>query len=227
MTLTRILYFEKNFVMDKRYFVRWSIAIFLCAFSLTTIAQRKPVALFNGKDFTGWEGDTVKLWRVENGVLIGGSLTETVPENNFLCTRKSYGNFILKTKFKLIGTDGFINGGVQFRSKRLSDPPNEMVGYQADLGDGYWASLYDESRRNKTLTPMDTVLLKKLVKRNEWNDYEVRAEGKRIRIFLNGKQTADYTEPDDTIVQTGLIGLQIHGGGKAEIHFKEMRIQEL
>ncbi|MBX3256010.1 MAG: DUF1080 domain-containing protein [Chitinophagaceae bacterium] len=189
--------------------------------------QHTAVALFNGKDFTGWEGDTVKLWRVEDGVLIGGSLTETVPENNFLCTRKSYSDFILKTKFKLLGTEGFINSGIQFHSQRASDPPNEMEGYQADLGDGYWASIYDESRRNKTLTPMDTVLLKKLVKKNEWNDYEVRAEGGRIRIFLNGEQTADYTEPDTAIPQTGIIGLQIHGGGKAEIHFKDMQIQEL
>ncbi|MBX2925006.1 MAG: DUF1080 domain-containing protein [Chitinophagaceae bacterium] len=203
------------------------IPALLCVIGLKTEAQHKTMPLFNGKDFTGWEGDTVKLWRVENGVLIGGSLIETVPENNFLCTRKSYDNFILKTKFKLLGSEGFINGGVQFRSKRLSNPPNEMEGYQADLGDGYWASIYDESRRNKTLTPMDTVLLKKLVKKNDWNDYEVRAEGRRIRVFLNGKLTADYTEPDVSIPQTGIIGLQIHGGGKAEIHFKDMRIQEL
>lgn len=213
--------------MNTRFCFRWVTAVALTVICLNVAAQKKAVALFNGKDFTGWEGDTVTLWKVKDGVLIGGSLTETVPENNFLCTRKSYGDFILKTKFRLLGKEGFINGGVQFRSQRLSDPPNEMRGYQADLGDGYWASIYDESRRNKTLTPMDTVLLKKLVKRNEWNDYEVRAEGRRIRVFLNGKLTADYTEPDTSIPQSGIIGLQIHGGGKAEIQFKEMRIQEL
>ena len=213
--------------MNTRFCFRWVASAIFIIMSLNAAAQKKSVDLFNGKDFTGWEGDTVTLWKVKDGVLIGGSLTESVPENNFLCTRKSFGDFILKTKFKLLGNEGFINGGVQFRSQRLSDPPNEMKGYQADLGDGYWASIYDESRRNKTLTPMDTVLLKKLVKRNDWNDYEVRAEGRRIRVFLNGKQTADYTEPDTSIPQSGIIGLQIHGGGKAEIHFKDMRIQEL
>jgi hypothetical protein len=35
-------------------------------------------------------------------------------------------------------------------------PSYEMIGYQADLGDKYWASLYDESRRNKTLTGPDS-----------------------------------------------------------------------
>jgi len=35
--------------------------------------------LFDGKSFTGWEGDTKKTWRIENGALVGGSLQETVP----------------------------------------------------------------------------------------------------------------------------------------------------
>ena len=45
--------------------------------------------------------------------------------------------------------DGKGNSGVQFRSVRV--PGHEMSGYQADIGDGYWGSLYDESSRNKTL----------------------------------------------------------------------------
>ena len=64
------------------------------------------------------------------------------------------------------------------------------------------------------------------MKPDDWNDYEVRAEGRRIRISLNGQQTVDYTEPDETIPVSGLIGLQIHGGGKAQISFKDITIQE-
>ena len=51
--------------------------------------------------------------------------------------------------------------------------------------------------------------------------------GPRIRLFLNGEQTVDYTEADPAIPLTGLIGLQIHGGGKAEVHYKDLMIQEL
>ncbi|MCC6288421.1 MAG: DUF1080 domain-containing protein [Chitinophagaceae bacterium] len=201
--------------------------ILLAFFSANIFAQKKTIKLFNEHNFNGWEGDTVKTWRIQDGVIIGGYFDKIVPENNFLVTTKKFSNFNLKLKFKLIGKEGFVNTGVQFHSVRLTDPPNEMKGYQADLGDGYWGSLYDESRRNKTLTPMDTVLLKRILKRNEWNDYEVRSNNGHITIFLNGHKTADYVESDKAIPQSGLIGLQIHGGGKAEVYYKDIVIKEL
>jgi hypothetical protein len=102
-----------------------------------------------------------------------------------------------------------------------------MIGYQADLGDGFWGCLYDESRRDKVLARPDSILSGKVLKANSWNDYRIRCEGRRIRIWLNKKLTVDYTEPDSTIPQKGLIGLQIHGGGKAEASYRNIRIKEL
>ena len=202
-------------------------AALLILMSCKVSPEKNPVPLFDGKTFNGWEGDTVKTWKIEDGTIAGGSLSETVPHNEFLCTKKSYSNFILKVKFKLTGSEGFINTGVQFHSVRAKDPAYEMIGYQADLGDKFWASLYDESRRNKTLIAPDSALVEKVLKRNEWNDYEVRSENGRIRISLNGTQTVDYTEPDKSIPQKGIIGLQIHGGGKAKVYYKDIRIEEI
>jgi hypothetical protein len=210
-----------------KHLLIFSLAGILTLTNLFLIPSQKAVRLFDGKSFKGWEGDTVTTWRIENGALVGGSLVTKVPHNDFLCTQRSFSNFILKLKFKLSGTEGFINSGVQFRSKRLTNPAYEMIGYQADLGDNYWASLYDESRRNKTLIGPDAALVKKILKPGAWNDFEVRAENRRIRILLNGQQTVDYTEPDESIPQSGLIGLQIHGGGKAEVAYKDIIIQEL
>lgn len=191
--------------------------------SINCFAQ-KSMKLFDGKSFTGWEGDTVKTWRINNGILIGGSLTDTVPHNEFLVTVDTFRNFSLKLKFKLEGIEGFINSGVQFHSQRIKDPAYEMTGYQADLGDGYWASLYDESRRNKVLAYGDSIVVKSVLRKNDWNDYEVHAENGRIRIILNGKQTVDYHETDPSIPQSGHIALQIHGGGKARVSFKDVYI---
>ena len=185
------------------------------------------MALFDGKTFKGWDGDTLNTWRIENGMLVGGSLEKAVPKNNFLCTTRTYANFILKLKVKLIGTKGFINSGIQFRSERLKNPSHEMTGYQADFGEGYWGTLYDESRRNKTIAGQDSKITQKFIKLNDWNDYELRAENRRIRIYINGKLTTDYTEADLSIPQTGLIGLQIHEGGPAQVSFKDIFIQEL
>ena len=189
--------------------------------------SQKPVALFDGRSFAGWEGDIKNTWRIQDGAIVGGSLTVEVPRNEFLTTTRSFGDFVLHVRFKLVGSEGFVNGGVQFRSQRLEKPAHEMTGYQADLGDKYWGSLYDESRRNKTLVAPDAKLIDDSLKRGDWNDYEIRAEGARIRLSINGRQTIDYTETDAAIPRQGLIGLQIHGGGKAEAWYKDITIQEL
>src|SRR5512143_4021404 len=95
------------------------------------------------------------------------------------------------------------------------------------MGDAYWGSIYDESRRNKTLVLTDAETLKKTLKPGEWNDYEIRCEGPHIVLKLNGIVTADYTETDPTIPQQGTIGLQVHGGGKSQASYKDITIQEL
>src|SRR4051812_6201006 len=125
-----------------------SLAILpLLAFSLLAA---EPTPLFDGKTLNGWEGDTKKTWRIEDGAIVGGSLDEVVPRNEFLCTTKTYGDFELKVRFKLLGDPKAANAGVQIRTKRIPNH-HEVSGYQADAGQGYWGALYDESRRNKVL----------------------------------------------------------------------------
>jgi hypothetical protein len=200
--------------------------IILCFFCILSC---KPTfhPLFDGETFNGWEGDTIKTWKIIQGEIRGGSLSEIVPHNDFLCTIDSYDDFVLKLKFKLEGREGFINAGVQFRSKRSFNPTYEMIGYQADLGNNYYGVLYDESRRNIVLQGPDSIASSQIVKLNDWNDYEIRAEGKRIQIYLNGKKTVDYTEADPEIVQQGVIGLQIHGDGKALVSYKDISLRKI
>lgn len=187
-----------------------------------------PVSLFDGKTFHGWAGDTNNTWKIQGGVITGGSLEKEVPRNEFLCTTSRYTNFVLKLEFKLEGKSGFINGGVQFRSEHATNPPNEMVGYQADIGDPeWWGCLYDESRRNKVLAKSDMAKVNPVLKRGDWNTYELRCEGRRMRLSINGLQTVDYTEPEDAIPQFGLIALQIHGGAVAQISFKDITLEAL
>jgi hypothetical protein len=207
------------------------LLIFVAASAVTTTLvaadKAKPIALTDGKSFKGWVGDTNKTWRIVDGAFVGGTLTERVPRNEFLRSERSFTNFVLRVKFKLVGTEGFVNGGVQIRSQQAVRPPNEMVGYQCDIGDGWWGALYDETRRNKVLIKPDPAAVEKALKKGEWNEYEIRAEGKRIRTWINGVAMVDYTEPDDTIPQHGLLGLQVHGGGKTEMSYQDITIEEL
>lgn len=180
-------------------------------------------ALFDGKTLDGWNGD-LKTFRVENGAIVGGNLKSNIPRNEFLTHAKEFGDFELRLQFKVVGKG--VNAGVQIRSKRIPKH-HEMIGYQADIGDGYWGALYDESRRNKVLSRPDAKLVDSILKRDDWNDYTIRCEGKRIQLWLNGKQTVDYTEPDDAIERTGLIGLQIHGGPPSEAWYRNVRVKAI
>lgn len=178
--------------------------------------------LCDGKTFTGWEGNK-DVFRIEDKAVVGGSLKANVARNEYLCTTKSCRDFELRLKFKLLGEN--VNGGVQFRSERRPNS-NEMIGYQADMGQQYWGCLYDE-RRHKLLMGPTKEEQQKLIHPNDWNDYVVRAEGRRVQLWLNGRKTVDYTEPDASIPQEGVFGLQIHKGAASEAWYKDIVIREL
>ena len=186
-------------------------------------------SLFNGKDLNGWEEYEADVFKVEDGAIVGGNFDTGVPHNHFLTTSESFGDFYLRLECKLVvdesnkNNDG--NAGVQFRSVRIPDNW-EMIGYQADMSsDGmYWGCLYDESRRNRMLQVPDPVLQKALLIPNDWNTYEVLAQGKNVKIFLNGVMTVDYWEDDETVSLQGKIGLQIHAGGPARAYYRNIFI---
>jgi len=189
----------------------------------------EPVALFDGKTFKGWEGN-LEWFRIEDGAIVAGTLDRSVPRNEFLCTTKEYGDFELRLLAKAIGEG--VNAGIQFRSRRVPND-NEVSGYQADIGGEsgqyqmVWGSLYDESRRNTMLVTADSKKLAEVLKPDGWNEYVIRCEGNRIQMWLNGLQTVDYTETDDSIASTGIIGLQVHGGPPSEAWYKDITIKEI
>lgn len=185
----------------------------------------KTVRLFDGKSFNGWEGN-LKLFRVEDGALVGGSLKEPIARNEFLCTKQEYGDFVLRLKVKLVGDPAKANAGIQFRTRRIPDN-HEVSGYQADMGQNYWGALYDESRRKKVLASPAAEILSKALKLGEWNEYVIRAEGNHIRLALNGVETVNYTEMESGIEQKGLICVQIHSGPPSEAWYKDLRLEAL
>ena len=191
-----------------------------------TAASEEPAAgvkLFDGRTLDGWEG-SADWFRVQDGAIVAGTLDKRIPRNEFLSTAKEYGDFELRLKFKLLGKGA--NAGVQLRSRRIPDH-HEMRGYQADLGEGWWGCLYDESRRNRVLAGPDKAELAKVLKLDDWNDYRIRCQGRHIQLWINGMQTVDYTEPDEKLEQRGLIAVQIHGGPPSEAWYKDLVIEEL
>lgn len=196
------------------------VLLFPCAVpEMIAAAPEGFTPLFDGKSLDGWEGKE-SMFRVEDGCIVGGTLKERIPNNEFLCTTKEYENFELRLKVKAIGEG--VNAGVQFRTKRIPNH-HEVSGYQADVGAKWWGKLYDESRRRKVLAGKDGAK----VNVEDWNDYVIRAEGPHIQLWLNGVQTVDYTEKEEGIDRSGIIAVQIHGGPPSEAWYKDIYIKEL
>lgn len=212
-----------------KFIPSWQTAsLILLLIAMPGFSQNKNVpngfvSLFNGKDFSGWEGP-LESFRIEDGAIVGGQLKNRIPHNQFLATKKSYKDFILRAKFKLVGNNP--NAGIQIRSQRIPNH-HEMIGYQADLGQKYWGSLYDESRRRKMIATAKLDEVMKVLKPNEWNEYKIRAVGRRVQLWINGQMTVDYLEEDKSLEQFGLIALQIHSGAPSEAWYKDVWIKEI
>ncbi len=196
-------------------------------------------SIFDGKTFNGWEGNdgenSMALFRIEKKCIVGGTMTKPLAHNQFLRTDRTYSDFEIHLKYRVKATDNSYNGGIQFRSVHSPVPglEYEMIGYQADILDGQVGPLYDEQRRWSFLGM--ALGAPENYDPEKWNDYVIRVEGPRIRIWINGVKTRDYIEPFvnepyeglGQMAQEGYIALQIHEGPACEMWYKDIMIEEL
>lgn len=193
----------------------------------TQAVEKQAVALFDGESFAGWEGPE-EFFRIEDGAIIAGSLEEQIPTNLFMCTEKEFEDFDLSLKVRFQPYTN--NGGIQIRSERIPND-HEVIGYQVDVGYAgdmpVWASVYDESRRNRFVAEADAERIAALLKKDDFNDYRILCKGPNLKVWFNGEQVIDYTEEEDGIARKGKICVQIHGGSPAEASYKDIVIEEL
>ena len=173
-------------------------------------------SLFNGNDLTGWVGDP-EYWKVEDGAIVGRSV-EKLDRNLFLWTEKEYTNFIMYCETRLLG----FNSGIQYRS--VVDEDGHMAGYQADMGTGWWGSLYEERLRG-ILVPYKEELIEHVLKKDDWNEYQIIAVDDYVIQLLNGVVTVELNDPEGA--RKGIFGLQLHGGPPQEAAFRNLCIKEL
>ena len=220
----------------------------------TTRADEGWSDLFNGHDLSGWvsRGGQAK-YGVEEGAIVGTTVLNV--GNSFLCTEKTYGDFIFECDFKV---DPRLNSGVQIRSecfdvpkemswqgKQFKIPAGRVHGYQVEIdpnvpGKRLWsAGIYDEARRG-WLFPSDGVTGPqgmafseqglRLFKPQDWNHLRVEAVGDSIKTWLNGTSCADI---QDGLTPRGFIGLQVHmirddkSREGAQVRFRDLRIKEI
>lgn len=192
-----------------------SLIAYLQAKSQTALLATPESAaeFFNGRDLSGWSGKT-QLWSVENGEIVGR--TEGLQQNEWLVSDLAASDFEWTLEVKLVGNEG--NSGVQFRSRAHE---GDVAGYQADIGPGWWGKLYEEHGRALLWDKSGEAHLKS----GDWNTYVVRAEGSKIRTFLNGKPCVDLD--DEKGSRRGIFALQLHSGGKTEVRFRNFKLKLL
>ena len=214
-----------------RLFSSRQMIVWIMFYNAGLFAQESSVnavALFNGKTLAGWK--TVdpahqQLWFVKDSVMMCGDGINKIPSNTYLHTEKEYGDFEFRCLFRLSGDEktGMINSGIQYRSKIIN---GEIVGYQADIGNGYWGDIYDEHRRGK-LVGGDLSILQRLLKPDGWNSYIIRVKGNYHELYINGVKTCEYSEKDPKIPAKRVIAVQIHSGGAGIVEFRDLTITEL
>jgi hypothetical protein len=214
----------------------------LCLAAITTSLQAADfVPLFNGRDLDGWEQHSGKAeYRVEDGAIVGKTVADT--GNSFLCSKKSYGDFVLEFEFNVAPG---MNSGVQFRSeffdketevpagegKTRKIPADRVFGYQYEIDPSaraYTGGIYDEARRAWLIDLKDNEAARKAFKQGEWNQARIECRGDQIVTWINGTKAAELK---DGLTLRGIIGLQVHGIGKKtpgeEIRWRAIRIKEL
>jgi hypothetical protein len=184
---------------------------------LAAFAQEGFRPLFNGRNLDGWSGDP-RFWSVRDGMIVGSTEKAKLPHNEFLISKQSFGNFILRAECRLRNH----NSGIQFRSEAL--PDWVVRGYQADMAaDNYWGNIYDEKGTRGTIVD-GWPKAKTVVHLQDWNEYEISCNGDHIQVKLNGVETADL---HDSARLTGIIALQLHAGPPMEAYFRNIRIKRI
>jgi hypothetical protein len=178
------------------------------------------VALFNGKDLSGWQEVGKEKWEVQEGVIRGRAITK---EYGYLQTAKPYKDFHLSMKFKCNG-DG--NSGVFFHVGFKPGTADVSQGLQFEIDctlGRHTGGVYGDGREWLVWPAPENEIV---VRRDDWNEYLVKVEGNRYVARLNGVLMIDFTDPKPKSFD-GPIALQLHSGGRGDMMFKEIYIRDL
>lgn len=201
--------------------------------------------IFDGKTLEGWDGNPA-FWSVKDGTITGQTTAENPTKGNtFIIWRNGeLGDFELKLEYRIVNG----NSGIQYRSFEVPDEKWVIGGYQADFeaGDTYSGILYGEryrgilcNRGQKTVikedhkpetvgTVGDSKEIQTKIKKEDWNEYHVTAQGFHFVHRINGVVTADCTDEDKEMRrEKGLLALQLHAGPPMTVQFRNIKLKRL
>lgn len=178
-----------------------------------------PVELYDGETLDGWR-------------MIGDAGYETLPDgirgtstsgrHTFLVTEREFGDFVLEVDVRARDRG---NSGIQVRSEVLERPAVRGYQIEIDNSERAWSGgLYEEGARGWLDDLADNPAGRAAYRFDDWNRYRIECVGNRVRAWVNGVPTADYT---DTEARRGVIGLQVHGGNNTDVTWRNPRLWDL
>jgi hypothetical protein len=222
------------------------LLIFL-AITPTAFAAERWIELFNGTNLENW-GGAPALWRVEKGILIGETTkAHPLKHHSYLIWRGGVlKDFELRLQFRVPGKHG--NSGVQYRSRDLGN--YQVAGYQCNIhprisgstavleemkngrgghlaGIGQRVELSTGNVRQVLGKTGEPAKINASLDQNGWNDLVIRAEGPRLRHWLNGHLAIDAVDNDSKAAPEGVLALQVHSGPPMRIEFRNIRLRKL
>jgi hypothetical protein len=207
------------------------------------IAVQQPVALFNGKDLSGWLMDVPALDKDPNGpkpfIVRHGWLVSLSSPGGHLLTEKEYANYKLEVSYRFTSTPG--NCGVLVHAtkpRRLYDMFPQSIEVQMQSGDAgdfwcigedisvpdmvkrrgprnTWGVDGDKARRIANLTDGSEKPL------GQWNTMEIECKADKVRVWVNGTLV---NEGYGATATQGRIALQAEG---TEVEFRKVELTPL
>ncbi len=229
----------------------------LCAASFCpAFSQQRPLnqpppgflALFNGKDLSGWRGRQPNYdpraeaalsseelaakqgqWNSERDMhwSVDGAKGEIVSDGRspHLATVRNFGDFEMSVDWLMVSHNG--DSGVYLRSYpqvQIWDPDNPReVRNGAPKGSGALWNDNDDNPGKWPIVKADNPV-------GQWNTLRIKMIGSRVWVWLNEKQTVNgqvldnYFDRKQPLVPNGAIELQTHG---SEIRFRNIYVREI
>ena len=162
--------------------------------------------LFDGSSLDGWNVLGDANWALEDDAVRADS------GGGFLVTPRSYGDFELTLEFWV---DEPANSGIFVRCADAQSVRDDNS-YEVNIYDTRADQTYRTGGVVHFAAPTSVINAG-----GRWNTYEIRAEGTRLTVRLNGTQTVDM---NDSTYASGPIALQY---GAGVVKFRNVRIREL
>jgi hypothetical protein len=202
----------------------------LLSIPLLALAQDKAdekgfVSLFDGKSLAGWKvNESPESVKVEDGKIVtNGKRAHLFYDGDV--AKHDFKNFQLKLD---VMTKANSNAGVYFHTEFQKDGWPQK-GFECQVNNSYKS----DPRKTGSLYAVKDVK-DDIVKDDEWFEYDITVQGKKVELRVNGKLVNEWTQPDDyenkgqpaRKIDRGTFALQAHDPGST-VYFKNIRVKPL